>query len=101
LDTGRLATRVDRMQRDHGSGLVGLSHAQNRVADPERLYKRGGRCSRRCGPNAARPERVHATSVPRHRRRSWLLFVQAVQQSGRAQAAVVLGTYQPRHCKHR
>jgi len=95
-----LATGASRVQRDHGGRPMGMLDAQNRVADPERLHKRGRRCGRRRGSDAASPQRVHAASVPRHRRRLGILLVQAVQQPVRAQAAVVLGAHQPRHCKY-
>lgn len=77
-----------------------MPDAQDRVADPERLHKRGRRRGRCRGPNAACPKRVHTASVPRHRCRPGLLLVQTVQQPVRAQTAVLLGTHQPRHCKY-
>lgn len=95
-----MATGADRVQRDHGGWPVGMPDAQDRVADPERLHKRGGRRGRRRGSDAARPERVHSTSVPRHRRRLGVLLVQTVQQLVRAQTTIVLGTHQPRNCKY-
>lgn len=77
-----------------------MPDAQDRVADSERLHKRGRRRRRCRGSDAARPERVHVTSVPRHGRRPWLLLHQTVEQPVRAQTTVVLGTHQPRHCKY-
>jgi len=98
--TGCLATGTSRVQRDHGGRPVGMLDAKNRVADPERLHKRGRRRRRRRSSDAASPQRVYATSVPRHRRCLGILLVQTVQQPIRAQAALVLGTHQPRHCKY-
>lgn len=99
--TGCLATGADRVQRDHGGGPMGMPDTQDCVADPERLHKRGRRRGRCGSSDAARPERVHAAGVSRHRRRPRLLLVQTVEQLVRAQAAVVLGAHQPRHCKYR
>lgn len=84
ITAGCLATGADRVQRDHGGGPVGMPYAQDRVADPERLHKRGRRCGRCRSSNAARPERVHTASVPRHGHSPGLLLVQTVKQPVRA-----------------
>lgn len=98
--TGCLATRVGRVQRDHRGGPLGMSDAKDRFANLKRLHKRGRRRGRRRCSDAARPQRVHVASVPRHGCRPGILLVQAVQQPVRAQTAVVLGTHQPWHCKY-